>query len=40
MNFGQKSEIWLKIGILVKNRNFGKNANFGQKFKFWLTIQI
>ena len=33
-NFGQKSQFWSKMVILIKNRNFG------QKSKFWSKMVI
>ena len=45
-NFGQKSELWSKVEMLVKIAIWSKiatlvkNRNFGQKSKFALTIAI
>ena len=32
-NFGQKSKLWSKIEILVKNRNFSQKSNFLSKIE-------
>jgi len=48
-NVGETKKFWLKIEILVNNRNFVKNKNLNQKskslsnpeclIKFWLKIE-
>ena len=42
VNFCEKGESWLKIGVLVylKMEMLVKNQNFGQKSKFWSEMEI
>ena len=35
-NFGQKSNFWSKIEILVNNRNFGHKSKFFSKIKIFV----